>query len=254
MKKLTLFAAILLVFVAMSIGSNVESQAAITTYYYAVVFDTSGSIPPADLANGKNATNTLVGLMPANPAGRIKSFDGPASVPTNHGPWTTSKPTLQYYVGTVGPGTAGTTALYDAIIEACNDLGARAGLRFLVVWTDCGENASVGTLAAVTAAIVGNGVIPIVLQYNWASPPTDIASVGTIVPAMQAAIAGAGGYWYTVPDAASANVAVNDIVNHVVTPTIPTLSQWGMIVLVVLILASAIVLLRRRRKAASACS
>jgi hypothetical protein len=121
----------------------------------------------------------------------------------------------------------------------------------MLVWTDGGENFSVANSAAVTAACVANRVTPFVLQYGWSFSSAETALVSARTIELQAICAATGGQLYDASTPALIDDAMADIEDNFITPAIPTLSQWGMIVLAVLILASAVILLRKRRKALS---
>ena len=236
----------------LTVASIAPSSLAVEVHSYVQLFDVSGSISTTELARSQAGASIYVTLSSPGSTGLIKQFSNWETIPTIKAGPTTDKPTLQAGIAAVGP-TTGMTALYQAMIDACDELGDLPYPRVLVVYTDGGENDSQAphdTEAAVAAAVVANDVIPYVI-YNTDGGAPGINGDGLSNPAATiAALEGEGVIVFPAASQQDVDDAIDWIINRPIA--VPSLAPLGMVVLAALLIASMIFLLARRRGASLA--
>jgi uncharacterized protein (TIGR03437 family) len=136
----------------------------------AIVIDTSGSLSGTDLTNEKAAAVSLVNSLGASDQVAVYNFD---SVVTKKQAFTTNKQLAITAINSLSIG--GSTALYQAVFNAAQDLGTMPGRRVMVLMTDGSNNVSGKTIdeaiagakaaqAAIYAVGFGSGINDTVLQ------------------------------------------------------------------------------------------
>lgn len=136
----------------------------------AIVIDTSGSLSTTDLNNEKAAAVSLVNSLGASDQVAVYNFD---SVVTRKQAFTTNKQLAITAINSLSIG--GSTALYQAVYDAAQDLGTMPGRRVMVLMTDGSNNVSGKTIdeaiarakasqAAIYAVGFGSGINETVLR------------------------------------------------------------------------------------------
>lgn len=111
-------------------GSSAGSGAVV-----AIVIDTSGSLSSTDLANEKAAAINLVNSLGTSDQVAVYNFD---SSVTRKQAFTTNKQLAITAINALAIG--GSTALYQAVFTAAQDIGAVNGRRAIVLMTDGSDN------------------------------------------------------------------------------------------------------------------
>jgi len=123
-------------------GSSAGSGAVV-----AIVMDTSGSLNSVDLANEKAAAIGLINSLGTSDQVAVYNFD---STVTRVQAFTTNKQLAINAVNSLAIG--GSTALYQALFLAAQDIATVPGRHVIVVMTDGGDNQGGKTIAEATAA------------------------------------------------------------------------------------------------------
>ncbi|MBD3297050.1 MAG: VWA domain-containing protein [candidate division Zixibacteria bacterium] len=218
-------------------------------HYYAQVFDLSGSISDTELGNAKPPARLYVRLTPGS-TGKIKSFTNNASVPTDLTAWTTNQSTLQSAINNLST-SSGTTALFDALVEAADDLGAQgsATSRELICFTDLGENDSDADTLDVLNAMINNVVVPHIIRYQENPIGVDGADANVIAAQLESIVQARGGKIYVVSSQREIEDAIKDIANN---PQLPAITPVGMIILVGLLILTALYWIYRKKQPVTA--
>jgi VWFA-related protein len=103
----------------------------------AIVLDVSGSLSSTDLANMKVAGKGLVAQLGSGDAVAIWQFDDTITKLLDH---STDRTAINSAID--GARSGGSTAFFDALVQAAQSLAARGGRKAIVVMTDGKDNSS----------------------------------------------------------------------------------------------------------------
>lgn len=118
----------------------------------ALVIDRSGSMDGQPIQDAKTAAKTFVNQMGTNDKAAIISFSTSVSVNQS---FTSNKNLLINAINSIY--SDGYTAIYDACIEAVNQIHSQSGRKAIILMTDGGDNSSSSSIQeAINSAMQGN--------------------------------------------------------------------------------------------------